>query len=281
MAQTLERTAEGVKPQDQYAGLVAPTRSDEQQRRSARRGSTEVREALLHAAAELFAAKGFAGTSTKEIAKAANTSETTIYRHFSSKADLFSTAVLEPFSSWLTDYPEYFRERMAQESWTDQEITAKSIERLYHHMRANRNSVLAMVSVHADPDAIEASREASLRLDAFFDALHDIGLERWRRDPAGLDPSRLRLGHRLLVGLIFCISALDRWFVPHGPDEPTADELVQAITDFAIRGLVDNPHGTPLAADKLPEQLQQLIAMHDSGALTDAEFSAAKAKLLG
>jgi hypothetical protein len=35
------------------------------------------------------------------------------------------------------------------------------------------------------------------------------------------------------------------------------------------------------AGDSMLDQLTQLTALHDQGALTDAEFSAAKAKLLG
>ncbi len=255
-------------------------RLDERQRPIARRGTNEVRHALQHAAAELFAAKGFSGTTTKEIAKAANTSETTIYRQFASKEGLFSSAVLEPFSAFLTEYQEFFRDVMAEEGWTDQAITAKSVERLYHHMRENRNSLLAMIAVHADADAADPAQEAIEQLNAFFDTLHEIGLERWRGDPTGFDLSRLRLVHRMFVGLIFSVSALDRWFVPNGSEAPTHDELVQAITEFVIHGLVDNPHGAPTAAANLTDQLQQLIAMNRSGMLTDAEFSAAKAKLL-
>jgi membrane protease subunit (stomatin/prohibitin family) len=38
---------------------------------------------------------------------------------------------------------------------------------------------------------------------------------------------------------------------------------------------------TPTAAPDLMSEIERLSSLHDSGALTDAEFSAAKAKLLG
>ena len=41
------------------------------------------------------------------------------------------------------------------------------------------------------------------------------------------------------------------------------------------------PPADPSAGDSMPEQLSKLTALHGQGALTDAEFSAAKAKLLG
>ncbi len=37
----------------------------------------------------------------------------------------------------------------------------------------------------------------------------------------------------------------------------------------------------PAAAPSMPDQLTQLAALHEKGALTDDEFAAAKAKLLG
>ena len=41
------------------------------------------------------------------------------------------------------------------------------------------------------------------------------------------------------------------------------------------------PPADPPAGDSMLDQLSKLTALHGQGALTDAEFSAAKAKLLG
>jgi Short C-terminal domain len=41
------------------------------------------------------------------------------------------------------------------------------------------------------------------------------------------------------------------------------------------------PPADPAAGDSMLDQLDKLTALHGQGALTDAEFSAAKAKLLG
>jgi hypothetical protein len=41
------------------------------------------------------------------------------------------------------------------------------------------------------------------------------------------------------------------------------------------------PPADPAAGDSMLDQLSKLTALHEQGALTDAEFSAAKAKLLG
>jgi TetR/AcrR family transcriptional regulator len=52
------------------------------------------REQILDAAAGLFSQRGFAGTTTRQIAAAVGTSETVLFRHFPSKESLYA-AILE------------------------------------------------------------------------------------------------------------------------------------------------------------------------------------------
>lgn len=56
------------------------------------------KERILNAAFELISSKGYLGASTREIAKAAGVAEVTLFRHFSSKKNLF-TEVLRSFST--------------------------------------------------------------------------------------------------------------------------------------------------------------------------------------
>jgi AcrR family transcriptional regulator len=52
------------------------------------------REQIFDAAAELFSQRGFAGTTTRQIAAVVGTSETVLFRHFPSKESLYA-AILE------------------------------------------------------------------------------------------------------------------------------------------------------------------------------------------
>ena len=54
---------------------------------------TNTRDKILEAAIELFAEKGFNGTTTKEIAEAADVNESLIFRHFSTKRDLYGAII--------------------------------------------------------------------------------------------------------------------------------------------------------------------------------------------
>ena len=51
------------------------------------------REQILQTAVNLFAQRGFKGTTTKEIAKAAGVSEAIIFRHFATKDELYAAIV--------------------------------------------------------------------------------------------------------------------------------------------------------------------------------------------
>src|SRR5687767_6461215 len=48
------------------------------------------RNQIVAVAAELFASRGFSGTTTKEIAEGAGVSEAIIFRHFASKDQLYA-----------------------------------------------------------------------------------------------------------------------------------------------------------------------------------------------
>ena len=64
------------------------------------------RNQLLTVAAELFAERGYRGTTTAELAKAAGVTEPILYRHFTSKLELFVTLIeevsAEVLDAWQT-----------------------------------------------------------------------------------------------------------------------------------------------------------------------------------
>jgi TetR/AcrR family transcriptional repressor of mexJK operon len=57
--------------------------------------SARKRQAILHAARDLFLRKGYAGTSMDEVALVAEASKVTIYKHFSDKQTLFIAVVTD------------------------------------------------------------------------------------------------------------------------------------------------------------------------------------------
>lgn len=68
-------------------------------KRAPRLDGAEARQRLLRAALQLFAAKGFAKTSTREIAQSADVNIAAISYYFGDKAALYRAAFLEPFDN--------------------------------------------------------------------------------------------------------------------------------------------------------------------------------------
>jgi len=62
---------------------------------TSRQSSQERQASLIQAAARLFAKKGFNGTTTKEIAKAAGISEALVFKHFPTKRALYAAILAE------------------------------------------------------------------------------------------------------------------------------------------------------------------------------------------
>lgn len=75
---------------------------------------------LISAAASLFAAKGFKGTTTKEIAKAAGISEALVFKYFPTKRALYAAILAEkaPLSQLVDAVEEFARKRDDQRVFT-------------------------------------------------------------------------------------------------------------------------------------------------------------------
>jgi AcrR family transcriptional regulator len=63
--------------------------------RGGRMSGDERREQIIRTAVEVFSKHGFSGTTTKRIAEAAGISEAMVFRHFTSKDDLYEAILLD------------------------------------------------------------------------------------------------------------------------------------------------------------------------------------------
>ena len=58
-----------------------------------RLSGVERRRQIIEAAADLFSRKGFGGTTTRQVAEAVGVSETTIFKHFATKEELYAAII--------------------------------------------------------------------------------------------------------------------------------------------------------------------------------------------
>jgi AcrR family transcriptional regulator len=182
-----------------------------------------------------FAANGFSGASTKEIARAAGTSETSIYRHFGSKAALFSASVAGPFCDFLDEYRATFTAQF-DAPWDDDRLMRAFLGGLFTHLRDRREAVRALLVSAGDPEAAEAVGAVTDRLDAVFGALEGFAVERAER-VGGYSPERADVWVRLLAGMVTAAAVLDPWFVGPG-GEAHHGELLDVMADMVLHGIL-------------------------------------------
>jgi AcrR family transcriptional regulator len=73
-------------------------------KRRKRRSRDDVEGRLIAVARELFAERGYAAVTTREIARMADVSETLLFRYFNDKAQLFDSVVSKPFNELMLGF---------------------------------------------------------------------------------------------------------------------------------------------------------------------------------
>jgi AcrR family transcriptional regulator len=144
-----------------------------------RQTAEERREAVLKAAAELFARGGLYGTSTEEIAEAAGISQPYLFRLFGTKKALFVATVERCMSETL----EIFR--TASRGLRGEEALQAMGEAYMALVITDRTRLLGQMQAYAacdDEDVRDAMRRGYGELFAFVEAVADLPREavtRW------------------------------------------------------------------------------------------------------
>jgi|SRR5581483_730076 len=182
-----------------------------------RRSSEEVHQLLVKAARQAFAARGYAHSSTREIAEAAGVSEALLFRYFGTKAKLFEVAVVAPFQH-LMDAGVAQGRSDADVGW------------LYDLLAQNRDLVVALLAAQAQEIDLPDNPELADALDR----LHVAGeIERALRGLAGIEvPAPVPVTFAMVFGL----AVFAEWLFP--PDgQPTRETIVREITHCLREGL--------------------------------------------
>ncbi len=183
-------------------------------------------------ASYLFATRGWAGTSTKEIAVRAGTYETSLYTHFGSKAGIFSAAVVEPFKQSI----DSFRSTLAKQPDAPEDVLAHAfVHNLYGTLEQHREAATAFVLAMQEPEANEALAQARAALESVFDDLYASG--RARAALVGESAPGRPLTQRLMVGLVVASSVFAPWLFAGNGLAASADEIQEAIVSMFLNGI--------------------------------------------
>jgi AcrR family transcriptional regulator len=200
-----------------------------------RRNPVEVRRTVLGAAERLFAERGYAATTSRELARAAGVSESVMYRHFGSKAGLFAEAVVAPFLDFLERFSEvsarYFSEPLPVPVMM-RLFVSELVDQLTRHRRSLRTVLAAAEDLEADTRAalVHGLDSVLVRLGEVVAA--EQGLRHQPERPLGAE-----MDVRATVGMVLALVVLDDWLLPPGDRRPDRDQLVDHLTRF----LLDRP----------------------------------------
>lgn len=122
---------------------MTPRETSTERSQRTRRSSQEVRSLILAAATELFAEKGFDGTTTREVAERAGVRETTMFRIYATKERLYDEAVLRPFSGFLETFTETWMNAEVP-GGEPQEVLEQFVRELHSLVARNRTLIAAL-----------------------------------------------------------------------------------------------------------------------------------------
>ncbi|HEY1970044.1 MAG TPA: helix-turn-helix domain-containing protein [Pseudonocardia sp.] len=218
--------------------MATTSAADEQPRVSKRqiRSTTEVRDLILTAARERFAAMGYAGTTTRQIAARAGVMENRIFKHFGNKATLFEKAVVEPFRKATEEFLERWGTQRGLPHTA--EFTAHEfIASLYDLIENQAELLIALMSARR----LEAGTDESVE-QPLIPLLHELervgAYELGANGYAGVD---LQVVVRCMFSMVvFNAAFADALYVP-GVRRPDRDRIVREMTSFFVHGVAHRP----------------------------------------
>jgi AcrR family transcriptional regulator len=228
---------------------------------------------VIDAARDLFARRGYAATTTREIASHAGVHEPMLFRRYGSKEGLFRAAVLVPFGEVITSYLELW-ESQVEEPLSLRELVTAFVDPLYALLR--EHSELAMAIVQARTLTVDAEREPGgtwpSELGRLLNQLNpQLEVEAARRS-LRVDPSTTNV---VVLGMVLGMALLDP-VLPASGSGATPHKVSHAMVDLILHGV--SPTAEPASpAQPEPVTTQVLLELHDR--VVAAERRAAQAEL--
>ena len=212
------------------------------ERRNARRAPDQVRSLILKAAHRLFSAQGYHATPTRQIADEAGVGESVIFRNFGSKAELFETTILTPFSQFVDDWATTWDAKTT--SATDPARVAEAFVKGFYdladeHQELLRTLIAARVN-GVDPGLAEVATRVSGKLANNLGVVSRVLLEhgaaRHFRDVDA--PVTVAVS----VGSVLSLVLLDDWLFPPSQRPPGKARQIKEATQMLLYG-VTGPRG--------------------------------------
>jgi AcrR family transcriptional regulator len=206
--------------------------------RRRRRAPNEVQALVFEAAHRLFAAQGYHGTTTLQIAEEARVGESVIFRNFGSKAELFEAVIAKPFTDFVDEWAAKWDVDTAWDS-DPMEITRSFVTGFYALVTEHRDllhTLMAAQSKGGDRALADVAGRVSGRLAANLRVMQKVllhhGEARRLRD---LDAP---VSVAVTVGSVLSVVLLDDWLFPPDRRRPGKHRQVEEITRMLLFGVL-------------------------------------------
>jgi AcrR family transcriptional regulator len=219
-------------------GQAAPDSLDDAPRR--RRAPGEIQRLILDAARQSFTERGYARSTTRDIAARADVAETLLFRNFGSKANLFGESALAPMADFLARWVDF------TDPDTDDQaevLQRRFTEALYQRAVENRGLLLTFFATSVfEPEVLEG-HEATQRIQQAIDDLAKGCEERLVR--LGVDTSELNVGisARATIAMILGVALFEDWLMPRGRRPSRAQVVDEMTRQILFGGFNERPAG--------------------------------------
>ncbi|UCE45164.1 MAG: TetR/AcrR family transcriptional regulator [Methanobacteriota archaeon] len=197
--------------------------------RAANRKRPSTRTRILNAGLGMFAKKGFAGATTREISASAGVNEVTLFRYFGSKAELYAAVIAE--RSLIADIRRDFSFDM---NVPIGELVKDNASSVLSALRANREVLMMLMG-----DAWRVSRARSV--------ISQTGAEEGVvivKDlmEALIDAGKIRkvdsdIAARALVGMIQSYFLTHDLMTGKKPNQEEDDRMLEGFVDVFLNGI--------------------------------------------
>src|SRR5690554_7750151 len=198
---------------------------------SVRARKEAARDRILAAALQLVSQKGFSAVSVSDVAELAGVATGSVYRHFASKAELFSHV----FRSASQREVDQVAQAVSQPGTAGERLQA-ALTRFGRRALRGKQLAWALIAEPIDPLVDLDRLEYRRRYAKVFEWVIQEGVQNQE-----FPPQDARVASAALVGAI--AEALVVPLAPHPADHPQDDhQLIQSILKFCIRAITGKEH---------------------------------------
>ncbi|OBQ24693.1 MAG: TetR family transcriptional regulator [Anabaena sp. WA113] len=189
----------------------------------------QTRTRILQAAQRLFAAKGFEGTTTRDLAQIAGVAEGTLFRHFANKKAIFVEVATSGWVDILTDLLTELSEMGSYKA------VAPVMRRRMCNLQKNADIMrVCFMEVQFHPDLrdriqteiIEKMTEVA---EAFFQTAMDKGI--YRQMDA-------KLGAKVFLGLFAIAGFSDHTLINPNASPQEMQKMAEGLADIFLNGVL-------------------------------------------